>query len=369
MEYADEAELSRLRGDFDRALVCFKQAFDAERQAAEFFRDRFDSEPNRSVLYRSAASLAMDCGEMGEAERLIATGLAGYPPNEIADELRDLLEQVYFQRHLDLRGLTLQKNELQLSIAGPAVGFGMARSEEFVTRVHQVETLLFRTAERHRGRRYREAGGPTRSIRREYEVYMSAPRAASFAVSLRLGGPKDQMDLLPDTEEGTGIVTDLLECLTLFNAGDQEGLRERIPEAPYFRNFVGLAKQLAPDGEDVRVVGITASAAGRAEQRVALTRPRDEIPHLEPSGEGEKPVEVRTVTGVLRFADALRSEQRIKLVDDKGKPHNILVPEGMMTDIVKPLWNDRVVVTGRVQKRALLLDDIQVADAPAEQVS
>ena len=34
---------------------------------------------------------------MAEAERLIATAFAGFPPEEIANELRDLLEQVYLK--------------------------------------------------------------------------------------------------------------------------------------------------------------------------------------------------------------------------------------------------------------------------------
>jgi hypothetical protein len=194
---------------------------------------------------------------------------------------------------------------------------------------------------------------------------MSAPRAASFAVSLRLGGPKDQIDLLPDAAEAPNIVTDLLDCLTFFNEGDQDALRQRIPQAAYFRNFVGLAKQLAPDGEEVRVVGITAAGLG-TERRVALTRPRGTIPRLEPITEPDAPVQRRSVIGVLLFADAVRAEQKIKLVDDKEKAHNIIVPEGMMTDIVKPLWNDRVIVTGRLQKRSLLLEDIRVAEEAAE---
>ncbi|HEX5271222.1 MAG TPA: hypothetical protein VFW33_12065, partial [Gemmataceae bacterium] len=55
-------------------------------------------EPTRSVLHRSAASLALECGEYREAERLIATALAGSPPETIAEELRDLLHRVYFDR-------------------------------------------------------------------------------------------------------------------------------------------------------------------------------------------------------------------------------------------------------------------------------
>lgn len=358
MDLAASADLAKMRGDYDASLALYRQAYEAERAAAAFFTDRIEDEPNRSVLHRSAASLAMDCGEYREAERLLAIGLAGEPPAEIADEIRDLLEQVHFQRHLDTRGLTLEDDELQLSISGSAVGFGVARSEEFVSRVHQMESLLFRTVERRRGRAYREGGGPARSVRDDYEVYMSAPRAASFAVSLRIGRQKSQPDMFPEMREGPGIVTDLLDCLVYFNEGNAEALRERIPEPPYFRNFVGLAKQLAPDGEAVRLVGIT-GRGGEGERRVALTRPRGEIKAMEPAGNPEAPAVFRTVTGHLRFADAVHEQHIIQLVDEKKKRHRIIVPEGMMSDIVKPLWDDRVTVTGRVEGKTLVLADIK----------
>lgn len=62
-----------------------------------------NEEPTRSVFYRSAASLALQCEEFRETERLIATALSGNPPNEIAEELRDLLEKLYLQWNKPLR--------------------------------------------------------------------------------------------------------------------------------------------------------------------------------------------------------------------------------------------------------------------------
>ena len=90
-----------------------------------------EMEPTRSVLLRSAASLALDCGEVRQSERLIAQGLVGNPPEEIANELRDLLEQVNFQRHLDLHGVVLEPTGFQVSLSGLAVGFGVV-SRRFV---------------------------------------------------------------------------------------------------------------------------------------------------------------------------------------------------------------------------------------------
>lgn len=67
-------------------------AFARERQAAELLLDRTDLEPTRSVVLRSAATLALECGDAAESRRLIERGLSGNPPPEIAAELRALLK-------------------------------------------------------------------------------------------------------------------------------------------------------------------------------------------------------------------------------------------------------------------------------------
>jgi hypothetical protein len=54
-------------------------------------------------LLRSAATLALDCGEYRQAERLASIGLAGNPPAEIAVELREVLERALVER-LELEG-------------------------------------------------------------------------------------------------------------------------------------------------------------------------------------------------------------------------------------------------------------------------
>jgi hypothetical protein len=60
--------------------------------------DQLDFEPTRSVLHRSAVSLAVDCCQLRETERLIGRVLSGNPPPDIADELRDLLLGAVFAR-------------------------------------------------------------------------------------------------------------------------------------------------------------------------------------------------------------------------------------------------------------------------------
>jgi tetratricopeptide (TPR) repeat protein len=93
MELADQGLLLRKSGDTERSVAVFRQAFEYEAAAAKLVADT-TIEPTRSVLHRSAATLALDCGEVREAEKLIAAALVGDPPAEIAVELRALLMEV-----------------------------------------------------------------------------------------------------------------------------------------------------------------------------------------------------------------------------------------------------------------------------------
>jgi hypothetical protein len=67
----------------------FRTALRFASQAAGLIEPHFDAEPSRSILHQSAASLALQCDELREAERLIASALRGTPPDDLAEELRD----------------------------------------------------------------------------------------------------------------------------------------------------------------------------------------------------------------------------------------------------------------------------------------
>ena len=305
MERTDLALAARQKGEADQALLFFRQAYDLEAKAAASFVHDLDAEPTRSILLRSAASLALDAALIGEAEKLICTALAGSPPESIAEELRDLLEQVHFQRHLDLRGITLQRDELQLSIAGQAIGYGIAPTEAFIERVEQTEDLLYRTAERRQKRPYRDRGRREKRLQESLELYMSVPRAASFAVTFRVG--KGEQLSLPGMSFGEQVIDELFDCLDLFTRGDEQQLKSRIPDEAYYRNFVGLARRLAPDGRKVGVVGLT-TLRGEQIKKVALTANTGNrllqplapaIP--EATSASERPVQV---SGFLKMADA-----------------------------------------------------------------
>lgn len=360
MDLADQALVARRLGDHSSALVLFRQAFEHEREAAELVVADGAVEPTRSVLFRSAATLALDCGEVREAERLIAMALAGNPPHEIAEELRDLLEQANFHRHLEVRGIDLEPTEVQLTLAGRGVGFGIAPIAEFVERVQNTARLIYRTAERKRGLPFRERGPGRKSIQDDFDLFISVPRAASFAVSFMLGRPTDQLRL-PDTHDTSEVIDELLDCLELIGKPRDDELRRRIGEEAYYRNFIALARKIAPDGEQVKLVGFTALRDGRQHQ-VTLTAASTRTDTSEEARAIRKPAERVSITGELRYADAQgNSLGKIRIIDRNSVAHVVIVPEGMMADIVKPLWEDEVVVTGTKVRKSIFLEDIRRA--------
>ena len=91
MELADQAFVARRSNHLPMARSFAYRAYVLEKQAAE----QSITEPTRSVLHRSAATLALDCGEYREAERLVAAALSGSPPEPIANELREVLDATY----------------------------------------------------------------------------------------------------------------------------------------------------------------------------------------------------------------------------------------------------------------------------------
>ena len=360
MELADHAAARRRRGFHDQALELTRQAYELERDAAREIENQLEFEPTRSVLHRSAASLALECNEVRAAERLIGRALSGSPPDEIAEELRDLLEDVYFHRHLSLRGMVLQADEFQLSMEGEAVGLGIAQANYFLPRVRDIETLIFRTAERKTGRNFREAGRRPRELTDKLELYVSVPRAASFAISFRIGSAQLNLPRINFPRE---VIADVFDCFELLDAGNLKELEKRIPDESYLRNFISLAEKIAPDGERIRRVGFTATT-DQGERRVALSSKREKIRSATIASKRTEPDQVKEVKGILLEADATKKRLgRIQIVDEHGVAHGVSVPRGMMSDIVKPMFEERVIVSARPKGKGLLLESIDLVDA------
>jgi Flp pilus assembly protein TadD len=101
METADLAEQARHSGNEDNARNLFEQALKLETDAARLVAS--DLEPTRSILFRSAASLALDCGHYADADALIREARLGHPSPGIIQDLAEI--EIEIQRHLTVDGI------------------------------------------------------------------------------------------------------------------------------------------------------------------------------------------------------------------------------------------------------------------------
>lgn len=92
MHLVEQADHARASGEKIEADALYREALQKECQAVALIPK--DEEPTRSILCRSAASIAINCGDMYEALRLVETGLEGNPPDEIAEELKNIQERI-----------------------------------------------------------------------------------------------------------------------------------------------------------------------------------------------------------------------------------------------------------------------------------
>ncbi len=341
MALAQEALIYRERGELDAARKLASQALPLEIEAASLVSKEISSEPTRSILYQSAASLAFQAGDYAAAQRLVAEGLAGYPPPRVEGELKDLFEQINFESHLVVRNEPLRSSEVQLSISGESVGFGRVAYSAFEDRLRAFVTLLERTVRRLSGEPYgakRHEGWASGS----FTPILSVPRAGSFSITIELIQQNDSQHSLLTT--GERVIDDVVSGVQYVQDQQLGPLRERISDESYFVNFVAQSHLLAPDGEKVTMVGLSTPS-----RQVAFTQTKNSFVPPTLSGQVES-IEVttapfnNTVRGVLDAATASRGS--IKLITDRGRKMTLRVHEGM-DDAVRTYFNRPVEVRVR----------------------
>jgi hypothetical protein len=364
MDIAEKALIQRSSGNHSKAVKLFNDAFEKERIAAMSVARELDFEPSRSVLFRSAASMAYNAGRYRDAEVMIAMGLSGNPPEIIANELRDLYEDINFSRHLEIKGVTLDSNEYQLVISGPAVGSGIAKSDEFTKRIDAMNKITHRTVQRLNNLPYKDGGRLPESYKDRYDLFISSNyRAASFAATIRLGMPSVSKKLFPEIEYEKNVIDEIIENLDLINNKKESVLKRKINDDAYYRNFVGLSGELAPDGDNIKLVGLSAQRKDGG-KKVAFSRIKKEIMpgSLSEKDETEEKPDKKMVEikGVLTYADA--EKKKIKLTTSKGERWDVIVPEGL-SDIVKPYWEEMVTVWGMKSGiKKVVLENVEKCD-------
>lgn len=185
MEAYDAYEAALADGRTAEARLALLEALRLEAAAAHGVPAEL--EPTRSVLMRSAASIALDAGLPAQARRLIAEGLRGSPPAAIKQELLELLDQRTYV-HDELRdpapslepGTVLQR--LVIRAAPTARGPAHALTMATIAKIHDAWLEYFEPV-------LAAALGEASDEPPRLEAMQAA--VGSFALQLRLSGALD----------------------------------------------------------------------------------------------------------------------------------------------------------------------------------
>jgi hypothetical protein len=368
MDIAEEAFIAQRKSDNALADTLFQKALELEQKAAEQLALDIEAEPTRSILYRSAASLAFNTKNYELADRLIARGLSGFPPNDIKEELKNLYEEVNFLRHLKSNGLIIDEGQWLMTLAGDAVRYGGTAADYLMMRVDRVSTLFYRTVERMLKQPYRTTGSVDSKIKQKYGLYINCFAPASFAVSFQVGYPDPQLKL-PGFDDSQSIkpalvVDEIMNCFEIFESSNPKKLKEHINDEIYYENFIGLAKQIAPDGKNINLVGFT-SIRQEKDRPVSLRKNRNEIQkdfkEIEKDSISADNVPIR-YSGVLMQANTPLKGKfgTVKLIEkETNKQIYIKVPVSIMKDVVKPYYEELVDIHGYEKDGKIYLEDIK----------
>lgn len=337
------------KGLWIEARKLFESAFELERDAAAQIPAEEQYEPARSMLYKGAASLALNARLYDEAEKMVAWALIGHPPQDIANELREIFDQANFERHLALKGVSLESNEFQFSLVGDSVGSGYIQSEEFVERIRILSDITVREVERRLQKKFRNSGRPAK-ILDLYKPMLSAPMAGSFSVKIQIG--KVDTPLFPKFKDDDfeQIIDHIFHTVELVNNAQEKELKAIYSpsQKDYFEHILTSFKNLAPDGSKIKAIGFTRVIKGD-EERIPFQRKHSDIRIVSYEESIEQPEESKSeesvsVEGVLDFAKSRGKE--IAITDRDNKRHKFKVSQGRLAAIVKSNYEDTVRITG-----------------------
>lgn len=340
MNFAHEATIARNAGDINQAIQLISTAFEHESLAASRVPEGEQAEPTRSILYRSAASLAFQAEHYDQAMRLIALGLSGYPPPKIKFDLLNLLDQVKFKTYLNETAQELTDEGLLIVMRGSAVDVGRILYKEFKKRYDNTIALIDKTTQRLTDRPYKRGkDGAAFTYQKVIEV---PAMQSSFAISLQLLAPSTPSFLLPPPVE---VINEVVYGVELAENGQESELRSHINNNQYYTHFVNIVRAMAPDGNNVDHIGFVTT-----QRNASLSKTKNELPSISvaeiESVAPQKPRKQIEQTGRLAFADDLmKGENAVGIDVGDGKSMKIKLTEGI-DDLVTQYWNKIVTVTG-----------------------
>jgi hypothetical protein len=316
----------------------------------------------------SAVALWYKAGEFCEAAFVAHEWLASRQlPPFAANQLREIVEQIWSIEALNASGIDFTGNEVLVSVSGGEVVRGGAPLDLIQQKVEQVSAMFYRTAEMLLGVPHRRHGMPSTQVREACRpwLFQAAPGSYQFAVRVQKPG---QGVLFPELEIKVEQLSQrFLQIIKATAEDPEESLKEVVPDSQYRQTFLKLARQLAPAGKSYERLSVRANAQPEMEpivfeagaRQTIGSAMRKQFPQAV-DAQGTAPAQFH---GILR---ALHLDQDwIELaVTEGGKDQHIKVygAGDEVDDILGPMVNHDVVVDVLQAKGKYMFKDIQPAE-------
>lgn len=352
MRLSQEAVVARVRGDYESQRQFVKQALMHEVMAAEQVPFAPESEPTRSILYRSAASLAFQAQDFEYTLRLIGEALRGYPPPSVIDELTSLWSSVQHQKYLEDSGIVSIETGVEIRIAGPVVGNAQIPYGELDQRIDALTMLTDRSTDFLQNKDFSRRRPRSNAL--GLRPTLSNVRPGSFIADINFQADAHQLSLFTTIEDVISLVIDSVEKS---DAGDIGALISLFRgNESYAANANKAVMQLAPDGQGIREVTVTTSR-----KNVTLDTPSAFMDAFTPSLSKEEPESSRVLTAIGNINQPDRQKDTIDfLPEDGSKPIPTIYVHEALVDFVLRYWPERVEIEYRETSKQKELLDIRV---------
>lgn len=353
-----EAALAFGRGDTAQKEVFIRESFELARQAALALKDELDLEPSRGIVLRTAALYATHAREHAEAVRLVGLGLAGNPYPADRTELLRILDIATYQERLEVNKLRMSDDELRLSVYGADTIDGFSLSTRVLQPARTTSQLLRRLLESEGKLPFHDVRRPDSTFHRNHPILTSGVDSSAAVVRFKVVG-STQGELF-DPIDPDAVVRKAVDLIRVAQEDGVKGVRRQIKEAPYARSVTGLVRRLAPRRPSSSIDRATTISIGRSSSASSPTLKRpDDVDAVVITGissekivSGSAPLfdlsqqatsRQAVLRGKLVGADAESMQaNEIVLVSQVGERHKVIVPKGMMNDVVRPYFNKTI---------------------------
>lgn len=324
MDMLQSASIFKRRGDNNESNRLTNDAYILISNLALSYWSQFDLEPTRSELFLAATDIAIELHLFEDALRFAGLGLGGSFSDYYSEKFQDAISKANFNKHLLKDGLTLEPSEMEVVLdGGLRVMKGFVHIDEFKDRTNAIVQTIRRTVERRKDMKKPSKGAPAKSVS-IFDPYVSTARAASYAFSVKVFGPRQTNLFL----EASAILDDISNNLFLLQNGQNEELASNFKYKPFLDHFYSMATILAPDGKNVKALGVTTIHNGLVRE-VEFTKTKKEVSNYQLSFSQDSKLDkwhVNTIIGVLEAGDSgygnviirTKDKQRIRIKVNEG---------------------------------------------------